>query len=127
MLNIVGIDHLNFFVKDLEVSKRFYKDLFGFEVFESGLSGKGYPYAIIGKSNKAFLALYENAKEVKKSHLNHIGINVKNFEDVKKAIKKFNVKEAIWGEVNYGQSQSIYIEDPDQNEIEISSKFGGGL
>jgi catechol 2,3-dioxygenase-like lactoylglutathione lyase family enzyme len=128
MLNINGIDHLNLFVKNLENSKQFYKDLFGFEIHESGISAKGYPYAIIGKSQKAFLAIYENPSAlIKQSHINHIGFNVSNFQDAKEAIKELGVKEAIWGEVDYGKSKSLYILDPDENEIEISSHFGGGF
>jgi catechol 2,3-dioxygenase-like lactoylglutathione lyase family enzyme len=129
MLNIKGIDHINMNVKNLAKSIEFYEKMFGFEVKESGVSPmSGNKFAIIGESNKAFLAIYEGSEP---SKLNHIGFNVENFELVLEAIKKHNIRVGDYGDengiVNYPQSKSIYIYDPDENEIELSSKFGGGL
>lgn len=129
MLNIKGIDHINLNVTNLSKSIDFYTKLFGFHIAEKGLSPiSGAEYAIIGHSNKAFLALYLSDKA---SELNHIGFNVENFDDVMQIVKEQGLKVGPYGDengvVNYPKSKSIYIYDPDNIEIEISSHFGGGL
>lgn len=116
-------------VTNLEKSIEFYEKVFGFKVYEKDISQmSGNKYAIIGQSNKAFLAIYESTQPTK---LNHIGFNIDNFDDVLLAIKELKLKVGQYGDengiVDYPNSKSIYIYDPDDNEIELSSKFGGGL
>ena len=132
MINIYTVDHLNFGVRDLDQSIKFYKDVFGFEVKEKGFSSSfGNPYAIVGISNKLFLAMYENEEFIEDSRVNHFGINVVDFDAALEVIKlkgiKVNKYNTANGVIKYPNSRSIYIEDPDGNEIELSSHFGGGL
>lgn len=131
MLNINGIDHININVSNLNNTIKFYKELFGFKVHENGHSAmSGKEYAIIGISNKAFLAIYETKDTSELSRINHIGFNINNFDDVLKVVKENNLEVGGYGDengiVNYPNSKSIYLYDPDRNEIEISSVFGGG-
>jgi catechol-2,3-dioxygenase len=128
MLKINGIDHININVKDLRKSIDFYKEVFGFQIMEEGTSSKsGAPYAIIGESQKAMLAIYETANLQGPTTLNHIGFNIKNFKDVVAVVEKLNIKTPDYGMIDYPSSQSLYIFDPDDNEIELSSVFAGGL
>ena len=128
MLKVNGIDHLNINVKNLNKSIEFYQSVFGFKVMEKGISTmSGAPYAIIGESKKAMLAIYESEDLSQATRLNHLGFNIENFEKVFLTTKKLNIKVADYGLVEYPKSKSIYIFDPDDNEIELSSVFTGGL
>lgn len=119
MLNISHADHLNLNVKNLDQTIQFYHKLFGFEVREQG-EHNGNPYAIIGKERVFFLCLYERGEV---SQLGHIGLHVKNFDEVEKVLKELGVKIEI--EYEYPESRSIYINDPNGIEIELSENFGG--
>lgn len=135
MIKFNQIDHINFTVKDLDISSKFYKEVFGFEVFEEE-TRNGSRYQIVGKSQKAMICLYEakdeNIKRVDfgESRFNHIGFNVEFGDDIIKDLKSKDVEivyfdgEAI---IDYPDSKSVYIRDPDGNEIELSNNLTGGL
>lgn len=135
MIKFNQIDHINFTVKNLDKSSKFYKDVFGFTVFEEN-TRNGSRYQIIGKSQKAMICLYEatdeNFKRVEfgRSRFNHVGFNVEFKDDIIKDLKNKNVEivyfdgEAI---IDYPNSKSVYIRDPDGNEIELSNNLTGGL
>lgn len=133
MLNFKGIDHINMNVKSLNESISFYQKLFGFEVKEEGTSGmSGSAYAIIGKSNKGMLCLYEkeNFTENDKSHISHLGFHVSFFEGILDWLKKQGTRIVHYTEsgiVEYPNSNSIYIKDPSGYEIELTSSFAGKL
>ena len=131
MLKANGIDHLNIYVNNLKESIDFYQKIFGFKIYEKGHGfANNYPYAIIGESQVLMLALYENKAASDEMRLNHIGINIDNFDDALKVIEKNSVEVSLYGDkkvIEYPNSKSIYIKDPDGNEIELSSKFAGGL
>lgn len=132
MISINTIDHMNIQVQNLEESKKFYSDVFGFSLKEEGVSTMtGKPYAIIGQSGKLLLALVESSDRLHETRLNHFGINVPDFDKAIEVIKELKVPTGEYGDVDgvveYPNSRSIYVIDPDGNEIELSSKFGGGL
>ncbi len=128
MLNFKAIDHININVSNLRNSIDFYQKLFNFKVHEEGVSPmSGAPYAIIGLSHKGFLAIYESKNLNRSSRVNHLGFNIEDFDNAVKKIKENGIRVADYGVVDYPDSKSIYIFDPDDNEIELSSKFGGGL
>lgn len=131
MLNIKGLDHLNISVKSLTQTVNWYEDLFGFEVKETGLSSEGNPYKIIGKSGVFYMALYEvpkiNKDKIEHSPIKHIGFALDHFEESVEILKKKGIALSYGGIVNYENSKSVYITDPNGIEIELSSRFGGGL
>ena len=131
MLKLSGIDHINIFVKDLDETIKFYQDLFGFEVKERSVSPtNGRHYAIIGKSNRGFLAIYENDDfdSKKRGNINHLGFHIENFSKVLESLKKLKVTLGFGSGIKqYSKSKSIYILDPNGIEIELSETFGGGL
>lgn len=130
MLEFNQIDHLNLTVKNLDKSVNFYKKVFNFDVHEEG-NFNGTPFKIIGISQKAMLCLYENKNlENKKSNINHIGFNIDFYENIVEDLENLNVKLEYYNGkaiIQYPMSRSIYIHDPDGNEIELSSKLAGGL
>ena len=128
MINISHVDHLNLNVSNLNNSVEFYKNVFALKEFEEGVSSSGNPYKIIGLPNSLFLCLYENSEGVKSGNINHVGIHVKQaIQEVQANLKKLGISINYGGIVNYPYSRSVYISDPDGNEIELSEVFGGGL
>ncbi len=125
MITINGIDHLNISVSNIDESLNFYKKVFGFKIYEQGES-HGKPYFIIGEKSALYLCLYQS-EERTRGPINHIGINVQNFNSIEEKLKLAGIPLLYGGVVEYPLSQSIYIQDPDGNEIELSEKFGGGL
>ena len=122
MLKINSIDHLNFFVKDLDESVKFYCELFGLEEKEKGKANWG-PYKIIGKDN-VHLCIYEKPDLKIGEGVNHFGFNVANFDEIISHCKKMNVEHYKY---DWEKSRSVYITDPNGYEIELSEVQGGGL
>ena len=130
MFKFNGIDHLNITVKNLDKSLDYYKRIFGFEVMESG-DYNGTPYKIIGISNKGMLCMYENKDLViKNNNIGHFGFNIEFTEDIVEMLEKENADVRYYNGdaiIQYPKSKSIYIHDPDGNQIELSEVFAGGL
>jgi len=126
MININGIDHLNITVSNLDKSVNFYKNIFGFKTYQQEMYNNTTPFALIGLPNKLFLCLYQGENRGK-GRINHIGINVFEFEKTIQALKRLNIEIKYGGEVTYPRSRSLYIADPDGNEIELSERFGGDV
>jgi len=124
-LKATGIDHLNLNVKNLNKSVQFYKDLFGFEILKEQPEQNS---KIIG-NDKIKLCLYEDEEfsGYRESGFNHFGFHVGNFGEVINKCRDFGVKINYGGTVEWEKSESVYIEDPDGYEIELSRVFGGGL
>ena len=127
MIKVNSIDHVNMDVKNLQKSLDFYKSLFSFEEKERGTGREQRPWAIIGISGKLMYCLYETDQTVTASNVKHIGLNVDNFDQTLETLKAKNIELLYGGVTRYPKSRSLYIEDPDGNEIEISEFIGGGL
>ena len=133
MLNFRAYDHINLTVNYLQESVSFYQKAFGFEVKEEGVSsGFGLDYKILGLSHRGFICLYQAKEKIpEKSRINHIGIHVDNLAEALPLLKEQNIEIVPYGNeeglVTYPSSNSVYIRDPDGNEIELSDNFGGGL
>jgi lactoylglutathione lyase len=125
MLRTSGIDHLNLQVIKLSESVEFYSRLFGFKILKEE---REYDGAIIG-NDRVKLCLYEDPdfKGYKKNGMNHFCLHVENFDEILEACKKQGVKVNYGGIVPWEKSDSVYIEDPNGYEIELSRVWGGGL
>ncbi|PCI37079.1 MAG: ring-cleaving dioxygenase [Elusimicrobia bacterium] len=126
MLTLNRLDHINMKVSDLEASKDFYGRLFGFKEKESGV-WRGQRWSIIGVPDRLYLALYETEEANQgEGNIKHLGFHVSDYANAAKEIKAAGA--AIHhGPIDYGASHSVYVYDPDGNEIEISEILGGGL
>ena len=130
MANFRGIDHLNIKVNNINESIGWYEKVFGLELKERGQSSFGNDYAIIGKSGRGFLCIYPINEDIKVPRLNHIGFQVDNFDEFVDFVLAENIEIKYYGPeavIHYPKSKSIYINDPNGIEIEVSSVFGGGL
>ena len=133
MIEVHGIDHVNLSVSDLDRSVDFYARTFGLEVKENA-RGAARPFVIMGKRDTAYLALHESRQVRQPEHpfLNHWGFVVGNLDPVLEALERSNVKVRFLEEVprgvfQFAHSRSVYVEDPDGHEIELTETFGGGL
>ncbi len=124
-LNTSGIDHVNLEVKNLEQSCDFWFQLLGFELLEDMPEFNG---RIIG-TKKALLALYENREFTgpAESGFNHVCFHIANFNDIEQHCKRLGITIKYDGPVQWPQSKSIYINDPNGYEIELAEVWGGGL
>ena len=131
MMNINVMDHVNLEVPNIASAKEFYERVFGLEVKEeyeyNNKAGERVKYLLIGLSQKLMLCLYENKNvDLKKMPLNHIGLNVSNFDESYKVAKDLGIIDERYDMIDYENSRSFYIKDPNGLGIEISETFGGG-
>jgi len=130
MITIDRVDHMNMDVKDLDRTAGFYEDLFGFKTKEEGVR-RGQRWRIIGVPGSLYLCLYETGRQVdglKGGYADHMGIHLEDFPEAVQEIEEKGVPISYGdGVVETGASRSVYIEDPDGREIELSERFGGGL
>ncbi len=123
MLKTVCIDHINMVVKDLDESVRFYSELFGFVVMKEQPEQDS---VIIGDENVK-LCIYEGDSAGDRNGISHFGIHVSNFDEVLEICKRLSVPVMYDGVLDWEKSRSIYIQDPNGYEIELSEVEGGGL
>ena len=122
ILQATSIDHINMNVNDLQESVTFYGELFGFELREDQPEEDSQ---IIG-NDTIKLCLYEHAPGVKHGGLNHFGFHIENFDDVVDELTTRGIK-MTYGVIDWGESRSVYIKDPNGYTIELSEFIGGGI
>ena len=117
------IGHLVINVSDLDASTKFYTDVIGFEI---SVERPGFGTFLTCGSIHHDLALFqakEGAADVSEGGvgLNHMAIQVENFEELKAYHTK--LQEYFEGSgirtTDHSMTKSIYIKDPDGNGIEL--------
>ena len=116
--------HVIFYVQDLERSLAFYRDLLGFK--EVGRIFDGKAAALTSGRTHHELLLIEvgdapGPPPGRRRGLYHIGIKVgDSLDELRTAKKELEQAEvAITGMSDHTVSQSLYLADPDGNEIEL--------
>jgi catechol 2,3-dioxygenase len=118
------LGHVVFYVKDLERSLAFYRDLLGFK--EVGRVFNGAAAALTsGRTHHELLLIQVGEAPPppagRRLGLYHIGIKVGDSLDelraAKQELEKANVE--ISGMSDHTVSQSLYLRDPDGNEVEL--------
>jgi len=124
-LKTTGIDHVNLQVIDLDASCRFYRDLLGFEILEEIPDQNG---RIIG-DHEAKLALYQTdgMTRYEKRGFSHVGFHIDDFGAIESRCGELGIAIKYGGPLSWPKSRSIYIDDPNGYEIELSEVAGGGL
>lgn len=118
------LGHVVFYVKDLQRALGFYRDLLGFQ--EVGRIFNGAAAALTsGRTHHELLLIQVgDAPRAPRGHrlgLYHIGIKVGDSVDELRAAKR-ELEAAgvqIDGMSDHTVSQSLYLQDPDGNEVEV--------
>ncbi|HLF16696.1 MAG TPA: VOC family protein [Candidatus Thermoplasmatota archaeon] len=125
-MQAVELGHAVFYVKDLQRSLRFYRDLLGFKVIGDAFGGRAA--ALVGGTRRTHheLLLIEVGDAPapppgRRRGLYHIGIKVGD--------SKKELQQALWelqqagvgvdGMSDHTVSWSLYLHDPDGNEVEL--------
>ena len=118
------LGHVVFYVKNLEQSLAFYRDLLGFKevgrVF-NGAAAASRPAVPITNYCSSRLGMLRVRRPGPRRGLYHIGIKVGDSLDELRAAKRELEEAAITidGMSDHTVSQSLYLRDPDGNEIEL--------
>lgn len=118
------LGHVVFYVKDLQRSLAFYRDLLGFK--EVGRIFNGAAAALTsGRTHHELLLIQvgdaPGPAQGRRRGLYHIGIKVGDSLDELRSAKQ-ELEQAgvtIEGMSDHTVSQSLYLRDPDGNEIEV--------
>ena len=126
-LKIVEMDHIELNVSDIERSLAFYIDTLGLkgERLDEFRAGRvGFPSVRINEHTLIDLMQMEQRQDVAVKNLNHFCLVSERLDlgDLAADLKSKGVvvvQEPVsrWGA--RGQATSIYIQDPDENELEI--------
>jgi catechol 2,3-dioxygenase len=118
------LGHVVFYVSDLERSLGFYRDLLGFR--EVGRTFEGAAAALTSGRTHHELLLIEvgpapGPAPGRRLGLYHIGIKVgDSLDDLRAAKRELDrAGVAITGMSDHTVSQSLYLADPDGNEVEL--------
>jgi len=118
------LGHVVFYVKDLNESLAFYRDLLGFK--EVGQIFNGAAAALTsGRTHHELLLIQvgdaPGPPAGRRRGLYHIGIKVgDNLDDLRRAKRELeHAGVSIEGMSDHTVTQSLYLRDPDGNEVEV--------
>lgn len=119
------LGHVVWYVKDLEKSLAFYRDLLGFQEIGRVFDGKAVALTSGRTHHELLLIEVGNAPAPpttgRRLGIYHIGIKIgDSLEELRRA--KAELEQAgiaISGLSDHTVSQSLYLKDPDGNEVEI--------
>ncbi len=125
-MQVKELGHIVLFVRSLERSGHFYRDILGFKPIEGQMQGARAMMFSSGRTHHELLLIEvgENAPlppRGRRAGLYHIGLKIGDtLEELKQAKKE--LEEAgvpILGLSDHTVSKSIYLSDPDGNEVEV--------
>ena len=118
------LDHVAIYVKDMEVSIKWYSQVLGLKKYQLEAWGDFPVFMLAGKSGLAiFPARLEDEKINKDSRnvrIEHFAFNVSN-EDFIKAQKHFKSHDILFDFQDHQYFHSIYLRDPDGHKVELTT------
>ncbi len=118
------LGHVVFYVKDIEVSLKFYRDVLGFQEIGKGFNGKATALTS-GRTHHELLLIQvgdaPGPPPGPRRGFYHIGIKIGDSLDELRQAKQ-ELESAgipITGMSDHTVSQSLYLADPDGNEVEV--------
>ncbi|TMD62013.1 MAG: VOC family protein [Chloroflexi bacterium] len=126
-MKVWELGHLVLYVRDLQRSRRFYRDVLGWKEIEVP-GGEDFPAAAFtsGRTHHELLLLEVGPSAAplppgRRVGLYHFGLKVGETDDELREARDRLVAEGvrIVGATDHGVTHSLYILDPDGNEIEL--------
>ena len=123
-MKAVELGHVVFYVRDLERSLAFYRDLLGFKLVGSIFGGQAAALTS-GRTHHELLLIQvgdaPGPPPGRRRGLYHIGIKVGDSkEELRQALRELQAAGTpILGMSDHTVSWSIYVMDPDGNEVEV--------
>jgi catechol-2,3-dioxygenase len=121
-IGIRRLQHLVLYVSDVERSKRFYRDVLGFEVAHER-PGSAVFMRIPGAGNDHDLGLFAQPgvtpPNPTAARMYHAAWEVGDIRDLARAAVRLSEAGALVGASNHGGSLSLYAKDPDGLEFEV--------
>ena len=131
-MQAIGIDHVNFTVRDFDESADWYARVFGFELVERDVQD-GQPWGVLrseGGRGSAMLCIYQapnremldgSQRRDRKLHgFAHFALRIHDKDEWLKTIEREKLEVPYDGAIEWPHSQSWYIKDPTGYEIEVT-------
>lgn len=122
---IKGLAHIGVFVKDLEVSKKFYRDVLGFDLpcsMKNDLDGAKVCFARRGDIHIELVEFPEYT-EKKDGFIDHIAMEVDDIDAAKKELEAkgivFEMDEPVYLADVYDGCKYLLFRGPDGEHLEI--------
>ncbi len=125
-----SLDHLNLTVRSFKEAESWYKNLFGFETVETGVSQGGRPWGVL-RSGDSMLCISEdearaNASDVDNDpaaerfhRIYHFGLRITDRTGWERILSSEKMKTFYDSPVHYPHSTSWYVTDPTGHMIEV--------
>ncbi len=131
-IQTIQTGHVALNVSDLDRSKKFYQELFGYQVMGES-QGEDRRYAFLGDGQRLVLALFQQSDSrfgKRQSGLHHLSFQAETMEQVeayRDKLRELNAELTYEDIVPHGEgmaSGGIWFEDPDGIRLEIYSPTG---
>lgn len=127
-MQVKELGHLVLYVRNLDRSRRFYRDLLGWNEIPVPPEEVGFPAAAFtsGRTHHELLLIEvgEDAQPIPRGRrigMYHFGLKIgetdKELRDARDQVVAAGAR--LVGSADHGVTHSLYIEDPDGNEIEL--------
>lgn len=118
---VIGINHISLVVRDVEVTKRFYRDLLGFtEIWRPNFPFEG---AWLFAGNMVLHLIKGTPPEPSPkidSRFDHVAFHVNDCDVAEACLKEYGVEYLRKAQSSTGLTQ-IFFHDPDGHQIELGT------
>ncbi len=131
-MKIQELGHVVLYVSDINRSANFYAETLGFSEIKSEGARRGMAIFSSGRTHHELLLIevggVPDEKKYPKPGLYHIGFKIGDGPEAAREAYKYLVEQGVQivGTSDHGVTHSIYILDPDGNELELYADVSDG-